>query len=155
MLSSFYAEASQKNANRHADERKAILLSLALLIPGIAVLWVFSRDMLTWFGDPAYAAGAVGALRILIFGSIPAFLNSILLTRVRIRKKSAPLIVASTITTAVILGLGVILLQTNGIEGLALASVLGGAAATPYYYAVARKSFKEEPAPPVEPAIQS
>ena len=126
-----------------------------LLLPWIASLWVFSRDMLTWFGDPAYAAGAVGALRILIFGSIPAFLNSILLTRVRIRKKSAPLIVASTITTAVILGLGVILLQTNGIEGLALASVLGGVAATPYYYAVARKSFREEPAPPVEPAIQS
>ena len=153
IFTSFYAEASQKNANRSVDERRAILLSIALLIPGIAVLWFMSEEMLSWFGDPAYAAGAVGALRILVFGSIPAFLNSILGTRIRIRKRSAPLVVGSTIATAVTLGLGVLLLKTNGIDGLAIATVLGGAAATPYLFAVARTSFRDEPAPPADPPV--
>ncbi len=150
VFTSFYAEASQKNANRHRDERHAIFLSIGLLIPAIAVLWIFSREMLTWFGDPSYAEGAVGPLHILIFGSLPTFVNSVLLTRIKIRKRSAPIIVGSTISTAVILGLGVVLLQSSGIEGLALAAVVGTAAPTAYYYAVARTSFKGE-APPAEP----
>lgn len=154
VFTSFYAEASQRNANRAADERKAILLSAALLIPAIVVLWIFAREMLTWFGNPAYASGAIGVLHILLFGSLPIFLNSVLTTRIRIRKRSAPLIVGSAITTTVTLGLGVALLLSHGIEGLAVAAVAGSAAATPYYYLVARKSFKEELPPPgltVEP----
>ena len=152
VFTSFYAEASQKNANRPVDERRAILLSVGLLLPGIGVLWFFSQHMLTWFGNPAYASGAVGVLHVLIFGSIPAFLNTLLATRIRVRKRSAPLIVGSAISTVVILGLGVLLLERYGIEGLAIAAVLGSAAATPYYYAVARKSFREE-APPLEPTL--
>jgi O-antigen/teichoic acid export membrane protein len=154
VFTSFYAEASQKHASRDVDERRAIVLSAGLLIPGIAVLWLFSQEMLTWFGNPAYASGAVGVLHILIFGSIPSFLNYVLATRVRIRKRSGPLIVASAISTTVILGLGIVLLQTYGIDGLAVAAVLGSAAATPYYYIVARKSFREEP-PPIEPMVPS
>ena len=152
VFTSFYAEASQKNARRAADERRAILLSIGLLIPAIGVLWFFSETMLTWFGNPAYASGAVGVLHILIFGSIPGFLNSILGTRIRIRKKSAPLIVGSAISTVVILGLGVYLLKEYGIDGLAVAAVVGSAAATPYYYLVARTSFKGEQ-PPAEPTV--
>ena len=151
VFTSFYAEASQRNANRHADERRAIVLSVTLLLPAIAVLWFFSREMLTWFGRPEYATGAVGVLHILIFASLPAFVNNLLITRVKIRKRSLPLIVGSIISTAVVIGLGVVFLQSNGIEGLAVASVLGGVAPTPYYYVVARKSFKEE-APPPEPS---
>jgi O-antigen/teichoic acid export membrane protein len=154
VFTSFYAEASQAQAKRHRDERQAVLLSVALLVPGISVLWVFSEELLTWFGNPAYAAGSVAPLHILIFGSIPTFLNSILATRVLIRKRSAPLIVASAISTAVTLGLGLPLLQTIGIEGLAVAAVLGSAAATPYYYVVARKSFRDEATPPMEPSLQ-
>ncbi len=154
VFTSFYAEASQRGANRHADERRAIALSLGLLAPGIAVLWFFSKLMLTWFGNPAYAAGAVGTLRILVFASLPSFLNSLLTTRIRIRKRSAPLVVGSLIATAVTLVLGVALLVRYGIEGLAIAAVLGPAAATPYYYLVARTSFKEEAEPPVEPPVE-
>ncbi len=152
-FTSFYAEASQRNANRQPDELRAILLSAGLLVPGVAALWIFSEQVLTWFGNPAYASGSLGALRILIFGSIPGFLNTILLTRLRLRKKSAPLIVASAISTAVTLVLGILFLWTNGINGLALASVVGAAASTPYYYLVARRSSKDEPTPPVEPSV--
>jgi O-antigen/teichoic acid export membrane protein len=150
-FTSFYAEASQKNADRRRDERKAILLSVALLLPAIAVMWVFSETMLRWFGDPAYARQAVTPLRILTFASIPAFLNGILSTRIRIRERTLPLIVAATISTVITLGLGWILLQNPklGIEGLAYAFVLGQAAATPYFYFEAREAFAAIPTQPV------
>ena len=155
VFTSFYAEASQKNAaRRHQDERLAIYLSIGLLLPAIGVLWVFSREMLTWFGNPAYAEGAIAPLHVLIFGSLPTFVNSMLVTRIKIRKRSAPLIVGSVISTSVILGLGVYLLQQSGIEGLAVAAVLGIAAATPYYALVARRSFREEAPPELSGSLQ-
>lgn len=152
IFTSFYAEASQRGAKRAVDERRAIVLSLALLAPGIAVLWFFAQPMLVLFGDPAYATGAVGSLHILVFASVPVFLNSILTTRVRVRKKTLPLIIGTVIGTGVTLVLGVILLRTGGIDGLSIAYVAGSVAPTPYYYLAARNSFKGEDAEPVEPA---
>ena len=151
-FTSFYAEASQVGAKRAVDEKRAILLSLALLAPGIGLLWFFAQPMLVLFGDPAYAAGAVGSLHILVFASVPVFLNTVLTTRVRVRKKTLPLIVGTIIGTGVTLVLGVLLLKTGGIDGLSIAYVLGSLAPTPYYYFVARTSFKEEDVEPIGPA---
>ncbi len=150
-FTSFYAEASQKNANRHSDERRAILLSLGLLVPGIIVMWVFARFMLELFGDPKFADGAIGPLRILVFAAIPTFLNAIYGTRVRVRKQTRPLIVGTVISAAVTFGLGYPLLLSNGINGLAIAVTLAQVASVPYYYFVARRSFKGEEVPPAAP----
>src|SRR5205809_327016 len=151
-FTSFYAEASQTNTDRRRGERQAILLSLLLLIPAIAGMWLFSDWMLRLFGDPTYADEAVTPLRILTVASIPAFLNGILGTRVRVRKRSLPLIIAATIATAITLGLGWFLLQNPdlGIDGLAYAYVIGQAAATPYLYFEARESYE---AVPMEPLV--
>src|SRR2546427_3309353 len=43
IFTSFYAEASQRNANRDLDERRAIALSIGLLLPGVAALWLLSQ----------------------------------------------------------------------------------------------------------------
>ena len=149
-LTSFYAEASQTNADHRKGERQAILLSIGLLIPAIAVMWLFSETMLRWFGDPGIAAEAVTPLRILTFASIPVFLNGVFGTRVRVRKRTLPLIISATIATVITLGLGWILLQNPdlGIDGLAYAYVLGQAAATPYLYFVAREAYEDIPAEP-------
>ncbi len=156
-FTSFYAEASHRGADARGGERKAILLTLGLLLPAIAVMWLFSETMLTWFGDPAYRDQAVTPLRILSLASIPAFLNGILGTRVRIRKKTRPLIIASAIATGITLGLGWYLLQQPNldIDGLAIAFVIGQAAATPYLYFVAREAYEAIPqesvfTPPLE-----
>jgi len=146
-FTSFYAEASHKDMDRRRGERQAIVLSLGLLIPAIAVMWLFSEPMLRLFGDPAYADEAVTPLRILSLASIPVFLNGVFGTRVRVRKRTLPLIVAATISTAITLGLGWILLQNPDLEidGLAYAYVLGQAAATPYLFFKARKSYEAIP----------
>ena len=151
VFTSFYAEASHADTDRRDAERRATLLSLGLLLPAIGVMFAFSETMLRLFGDPLYAREAITPLRILTFASIPVFLNSILGTRVRIRKRTLPLIVAAAITTVITLGLGYVLLQNPdfGIDGLAYATVLGQAVATPYLYYVARESFEAIPTEPI------
>src|SRR2546428_326187 len=153
VFTSFYAEASHADTDRRDADRKATLLSLGLLVPAIGVMLVLSETMLRLFGggNPLYAQEAITPLRILTFASIPVFLNSILGTRVRIRKHTLPLIVATAITSVITLGLGYVLLQNPdyGIDGLAYATVLGQAVATPYLYYVARESFEAIPTEPI------
>ena len=137
--------------DRRRGERDATLLSVGLLIPAIAAMWFFSEPMLRLFGDPAYADQAVTPLRILSFASIPVFINGILGTRVRVRKRTLPLIISATIATVITLGLGFVLLQNPdlGIDGLAYAYVLGQVAATPYLYYEAREAFDAVPQEPL------
>lgn len=152
-FTSFYAEASYRNADRHRDERRALLLTAALLAPAIVVFWIFARFVLLLFGgaSSSYADYATDPLRILTLSSIPAVANNLLTTRVRVRKQTLPLIVGAGIASSVQLGLGYVLLVAYGITGLSVACVLAGAATVPYYWLVARKSFETEPLEPMEP----
>jgi O-antigen/teichoic acid export membrane protein len=150
-FTSFYAEASHKDIDRRHVERSAIRFSLALLIPAIVGLWIFAEPVLRVF-SPDVAAQAVTPLRILTFASIPTVLNQILGTRVRVRKRTLPLIISGAIFSGVTLGLGYILVQTAlGINGLAYAYVLGQVASTPYLWYVARGAYEE--AIPTEPIL--
>ncbi len=144
-MSSLYAEASQRNAERRRDERRAIGLSIALLIPGIIAMWLFADVLLRLFENTTLADQGAGPLRILTLSSIPIFLNSVFGTRVRVRKEIIPLIVSAAIGSGVTLGLGYVLLQSYGLVGLAIAVVLGQAASTPYLLVVAGRPIEEEP----------
>lgn len=152
---SFFAEASYRHADRHHDERRALILALGLLAPAIVVFWIFAHLVLQLFGSASstYADQATDPLRILTLASIPAVANNLLVTRVRVRRRTLPLIVGAIISSAVMLVLGSILLRSGGITGLAIAFVLASAAPTPYYWLVARKSFEGEPTEPLEPVI--
>ena len=153
-FTSFYAEASYRDANRPRDERRALLLSLGLLAPAIAVFWVFARLVLLLLGGASttsYADNATEPLRILTLAAIPAVANNLLATRVRVRKQTLPLILGSVISTVVLLGVGSVLLATYGIVGLSVAVVLANAAQTPYYWFAARKPFGTEPLEPAGP----
>ena len=151
-FTSFYAEASQKGARRHLDERQAVLLSLGLLAPGLAVMWVFADWLLEFIGgDASYVSLGVDAFHVLIFMSVAAFINGLLVTRIRIRKRSRPLIIGALITGVVVLSVSLALLPSTGIMGVAIAIVAGSFAATPYYYAVAHRSFRDEETPPLTP----
>jgi O-antigen/teichoic acid export membrane protein len=154
-FTSFFAEASYRNANRHRDERRALLLTLGLLSPAIVVFWVFAYYVLLIFGSSSatYADAATLPLRIMTLAALPAVANNLLVTRVRVRRRTLPLVVGSAISTIVVLGLGFVLLKSNGIAGLSVAVVLGTAAPTPYYWAVARKSFETDPLEPLEPVL--
>jgi len=144
-MSSLYAEASQRNAERRRDERRAIGLSVVLLLPGIVAMWVFADVLLRLFENPTLADQGANPLRILTLSSIPVFLNYVFGTRLRVRKEIIPLIVSAAIGSAVTLGLGYALLQSSGLVGLAIAVVIGQAASTPYLLVVAGRPMEEEP----------
>ena len=148
-FTSLLAESSQENADRRHDERHAILLSIALLVPGIVFMWIFSAPLLQLFG-PGFASRAVTPLRILAIGSVPVFLSGIYTTRVRVQKRTRPLIVSAAITTGITLGLGWFLLHDAGlrIDGLAYAYLVGQAAAIPYLIYEARNASKTRPSEP-------
>jgi O-antigen/teichoic acid export membrane protein len=152
VFTSFYAEASHKEINRRRGERSAILFSLGLMIPAIVVVWVFAYPVLRLF-NASIATQAVMPLRILTFASVPAVVNQILGTRVRVRKRTLPLIISGAIFSGVTLGLGWILIPNPnfGINGLAYAYVFGQVAQTPYLWYVARGPYEE--AVPTEPIL--
>ncbi len=156
-FASFYSEASQKKANsqdRHRDERRAFLLSLVLLVPAIVLMLLFAHFLLyILYASNDYANHATAVLQILVFSALPILVGSVLMTRVRIRRRSLPLVVGAAISTVVNLGLGYVWLQSGGINGLAMATVLGATAPLPYYWYVARKSFATEPVEPLEPTL--
>jgi O-antigen/teichoic acid export membrane protein len=144
-MTSLYAEASQRNADRAGDERRAIGLSIVLLLPGILGVWLFANPVLGLFDLGQYQSLGTVPLQILSLTSIPAFLNSVFGTRVRVRKEVIPLIVSSAIGSGVTLVVGYYLLQSYGLAGLATAAVIGQAAATPYLLVVARQPMEAEP----------
>ena len=150
-MTSLYAEASQRNAARRQDERRAIGLSLALLVPGVVALWFLADPLLRILFDlkPELADLGGPALQILGLAAIPVFLNTVFGTRVRIRKQVAPLIISSAIMTATTLVLGYLFLVWFGLIGLAWAFVIGNVAPTPYLFLAAGKPLEEEA---IEPA---
>jgi len=154
-MTSLYAEASQRNASRRRDERRAITLSLALLVPGVLALWFLADPLLRILFDlrPELADLGGPALQVLGLASIPIFLNTVFGTRVRIRKQVAPLIISGAILTATTLVLGYLLLIWFGLLGLAWAVVIGNVAPTPYLFLAAGKPIEEEAieAPPIVP----
>src|SRR2546428_381445 len=120
-MTSLYAEASQRNAARRRDERRAIGLSLALLVPGVVALWFLADPLLRILFDlkPELADLGGPALQVLGLAAIPVFLNTVFGTRVRIRNQVAPLIISSAIMTATPLVLGPLFLVWLGLIGLA------------------------------------
>ena len=148
-MTSLLAESSQQGAQRRQDERKAILLSLGLLAPGIAAMWVLARFILELFvsgtAESEIVERAVTPLRILAFAAIPAFLNGLLGTRLRIQKRVVPLIASAVAGTAVTLGAGYVLLLSMGLDGLAIAFVVGQVAAAPILWATARSPVDAAP----------
>src|SRR5256712_11691134 len=150
-MTSLYAEASQRNAARRRDERRAIGLSVALPVPGVVALWFLADPLLRILFDlrPELADLGGPALQILALAAIPVFLNTVFGTRVRIRKQVAPLIISAAIGTATTLVLGHVFLVWFGLIGLAWAVVIGNVAPTPYLFLAAGKPIEEEA---IEPA---
>lgn len=146
---SLLAESSQANAHRRRDERKAILLSMALLAPAIVGIWFLAETILGLFGPPEYAIEGAAPARILALASIPIFLVGLLGTRIRIKKKVWPIILAVTVEAVVVLGLGYVLLGQMGLEGLAWAYLLGSTAQVPILFLAARGPIEIEE---IEPA---
>ena len=114
MSLSLFAEGSRPDAPVSRDIPRAIGGIVVLMAPAAAFLWVFGSSLLSLFG-PNYAVEGHELLQWLILASPFVLVNSVYFTLVRLKKRTAPLIVASSFTTGFVLGWSYFLLPIQGI----------------------------------------
>ncbi|MHB8490545.1 MAG: lipopolysaccharide biosynthesis protein [Candidatus Dormibacteria bacterium] len=116
---SLLAEGSHSYEETAAHLRKAVGLTLALLLPAIALCWLAAPLILQLFG-PAYAANSTDTLRILSFAALPLSLNLLHLTVARIERRIRRLLAISVATGGGTVLLGAVLAAQLGVTGIAL-----------------------------------
>jgi O-antigen/teichoic acid export membrane protein len=116
---SLLAEGSHSYEETAAHLRKAVGLTLALLLPAIALCWLAAPLILALFG-PAYAANSTDTLRILSLAALPLSLNLLHLTVARIERRIRRLLGIAIATGGGTLLLGAVLAAQLGVEGIAI-----------------------------------
>lgn len=119
---SLFAESSNKEKFEN-NINKAIMFNILLLIPGILFFIIFGKFILNIF-NPIYAENATETLIILSIASIPLSLINIFngVRSSQNRVKSA--IRMNLIVAILTIFLSIILMKTNGIEGVAIAFLI-------------------------------
>jgi O-antigen/teichoic acid export membrane protein len=124
---SLFAEGSHDPGKLGSHGRRALLLSLLLLLPAILVMIVLGRWILHWFGA-AYAENGIGVFRYLVWSMLPACLNSFFITVNQVKKRVALIILQTGFVSFASLGLGYWLLKTVGLSGLGMAYAIANTA---------------------------
>lgn len=116
---SLFAEGSHYPERLRMNAFRAAVLMLALVIPGIIILFFLGDKILLLFGT-AYSENGLRAMQILSLASIPAiFLQLYLVTRmVQMRMKPVILVVALNVASA--LGMIYALLPRWGLIGVSI-----------------------------------
>jgi O-antigen/teichoic acid export membrane protein len=81
---SVFAEGAHRSDELRAIGRAAVRITAAILIPGLIVVLVLGRTMLSAFG-PAYAHHAVGLLRLAVLASIPDAVTNLYVAILRVQ----------------------------------------------------------------------
>ena len=97
--SSLLAEASHSSGETERHVRRAFVLTLVLVGPGIVLAWLAAPYLLVLFG-PAYAAQGLETLRVLAITALPLSINLIFLTEARV-DRATPRILAITASTGI------------------------------------------------------
>ncbi|TQF73954.1 phosphotransferase [Rhodococcus spelaei] len=94
--------------------------TLALVIPGVVVLVLFTPFVLTFFG-PFYAANGTATLRLFALSAIPNVEVALSVSRARAASDMRTVVAAMTTLAAIVIGLTVILVPHIGIAGAGVA----------------------------------
>ncbi len=161
MSMSLFAEGSRPDASFSRDIPRTIGGSVLLMAPAAVLLWVFGSGLLSLFG-PNYAVEGHELLQWLILASPFVLVNSIYFTVLRVKRRIAPLVVASGFTTGFVLGWSYFLLPIQGIPIVGQAffaaqALLAGAVAfaTLLRYRRATKGIPTSPGRPSGPSSLS
>lgn len=117
MSMSLFVEGSRPSAPLSRDIPRTLVGTVALMTPAAAILWIFGDTLLSFFGTN-YAVEGYELLQWLVLASPFVLVNSVFFTLVRVKKRTGPLIVGSSFTTAVVLIWSYFLLPTQGIAAV-------------------------------------
>jgi O-antigen/teichoic acid export membrane protein len=120
VASSLLAEGSHELGETGAHFRRALGLTLLLVLPAIAVCLVAAPLLLGLFGAP-YAANGVATLRFLALAALPMSVNLLHLSVARVDRALFRILAISVATGAGSLVLGALIAPAQGSVGIAIA----------------------------------
>jgi O-antigen/teichoic acid export membrane protein len=121
---SLLAEGSHNSEKLERDTKRAAKFIFLILIPAIAVIFLFGRYLLGIFGE-AYARNSFGILAILVLGSIPFAFNALYVAVKRVQKEIKPVIWVYGGVAVITLVMGYVLMLEFGLIGVGYAWVIG------------------------------
>ncbi|WP_338834800.1 hypothetical protein MHLNE_11090 [Moorella humiferrea] len=123
LASSLFAEGSHDQQRLGRDGRRALGIALLLSVPAVIAMIVLSRWFLHFFG-PGYAEKGTGVIRFLALAVIPQCVNQLYITVNQVKKRVFLIICQSGSLAVLALGLGDLMLEIFGINGIGIAYFL-------------------------------
>jgi len=120
---SLFAEGSHNQSNLKHQIKKSIKIIFLLLIPAIAIIIVFGKYLLLFFGKN-YSSEGFRFLQLIALSCVFVGINSIFGTLLRVKKKIKSLIFISIASALLILGLSWMLID-KGLLGIGYAYLIG------------------------------
>jgi O-antigen/teichoic acid export membrane protein len=120
VASSLLAEGSHEQGAMDEHFRRAVVLTLGLVVPAIAVFWLAAPLLLALFGA-SYAANGIDTLRALSLAALPMSINLLYLSVARLDRALVTILGISAATGGGSLVLGVIFAPAMGSVGIAIA----------------------------------
>lgn len=118
IATSLFAEGSRDEKRFFIDLKKSLVFAFTLLSPLIIIFLIFGDKILMLFGAE-YAENGFAILQLLVLSTIPVIINTFYITMKRIQKRVKEIIGLRAFEAFGILGLGIPLMATMGIIGLA------------------------------------
>ncbi len=120
MAVSLTVEAATDRERLAGYARRALVHTVRLLVPLVALMLIGAPVLLRLFGR-AYAAEGAGLLRLLALGALPNLVNMLYLSVARVRNRVGAIVVVQAALCALALGLSYPLLHLYGITGVGIA----------------------------------
>ncbi|MEM3485437.1 MAG: hypothetical protein QXI12_07415 [Candidatus Methanomethyliaceae archaeon] len=120
---SLFAECSHCPENLNHHVKRALVLSLALLVPAVGVVFALAPLLLHFFGH-GYASNGTAVLRWVLLANFPLAVASFYNTVNQVRKRLVYIIVQAFATSSLTIGLGYWLLAHVGLAGIGIAYTL-------------------------------
>jgi len=140
VATSLFAECSHCPESLNHHVRRALVLSLALLVPAVGVVFALAPVLLHFFGH-GYASNGTGVLRWVLLANFPLAIASFYNTVNQVRKRLPYIIAQAFVTSALTIGIGYWFLGRIGLVGIGMAYTLANlvvalAVAVPLWRAV-------------------
>jgi O-antigen/teichoic acid export membrane protein len=123
MATSLTVEGALDSASMALNSSRFLRLMGWLLVPLVLAL-VLAAPLVLRLSGPDYADGGSAVLRLLSLSILPSLVVSWCLSIARVRRQLAEIVVAEGVLAALTLGLGWLLLRSQGLAGVGIASVV-------------------------------